>query len=57
MLQQRTDETEEKTIDGYSDCNKAMVEKEDKKPLRCMVARLQQSEHEQKILGILSMIN
>ena len=29
MLQQRIDEIEARFIDGYSDCNKAMVEEED----------------------------
>jgi len=61
-LQQRIDETEAKSIDGYSDCNKAVVEEEDKTYTKNLLGgRLQQTEHEQKILGVtwnfLSMMN
>ena len=57
-LQQRIDETEARFIDGYFDCNKAMVEEEDETYTRNLLGgRLQQSEHEQKILGILLMMN
>ena len=49
-LQQRIDETEAKFIHEYS---KAMVEEEDKTYTKNLLGgRLQQSEHEQKILGV-----